>query len=268
MPVVKVFMESLTFHNLNKPYLDGFAGMANYKKILFNDQLFWKSLGVSFKWVVLQVSLQFVCGLSLALLLNRKFLFRGAIRGLAFLPWAVSGVLTAVIWSMIFNEHMGILNDILIRVGLLDKPRAWLAGANSAFYSTAVAELWRGIPFFAIMLLASLQTIPNELYEASKVDGAGKIKTFFYITIPYIKETIILSTLLRAIWEFKMVDVIYNLTGGGPVNKTTTLMMYIVDKAIGSSDFGYGSALAVITFFILMIFTIVYLKLSKFGKEN
>lgn len=267
-PVTKVFFESFTFHNLNKPYLDGFAGLANYKQIFFGDKIFWNSLGISFKWVIIQVVTQFVCGFALALLLNQKFAFRGLFRGLSFVPWAVSGVLTAVVWSMIFNEHMGILNDLLMRIGILDKPIAWLAGIHSAFYATAVAELWRGIPFFAIMLLAALQTIPGELYEAAKVDGASKVKTFLYVTIPYIKETIVLSTLLRTVWEFKMVDVIYNLTGGGPANKTTTLMMYMVDKAIASNDFGYGSALAVIAFFILMVFAIIYLKLSGFGKEE
>lgn len=268
IPVVKVFGESLTYHNLNKPYLDGFAGLNNFKTIFMDDRLFWKSLWISFRWVIIQVPLQLIFGLALAMLLNTEFKGRGFFRAMAFVPWAVSGVLTAVVWSMIFNEHMGVLNDLLMRMGLIKEPIAWLAGVKSAFYSTVVAELWRGIPFFSIMLLAALQTIPGELYEAATVDGANKVKSFMFITIPYIKETIILSTLLRAVWEFKMVDVIYNLTGGGPANKTTTLMMYMVDKAIASSDFGYGSALAVITFFILMIFAAVYLKATGFGKEE
>lgn len=268
MPVIRVFFESMTSHNLNKPYLDGFIGFGNFKTILFQDKLFWKSLGISFKWVAVQVPAQLIVGMALAIILNQRFRFRGLFRATAFVPWAVSGVLTAVVWSMIFNEHMGVLNDILMRIGILDAPRAWVASAKMGFISTAIAELWRGIPFFAIMLLAALQTIPGEVYEAAKVDGSNAIQTFAYITIPYIKETIILSTLLRTVWEFKMVDVIYNLTGGGPANKTTTLMMYMVDKAIKAGDFGYGSALAVITFIILMVFAAFYLKLSGFGKED
>lgn len=267
-PVLRVFYESLTAHNLNKPYLDGFIGLENFKNIFFHDKLFWKSLWISLKWVAIQVPAQLVCGMILATLLNQKFRFRGLFRVTAFIPWAVSGVLTAVVWSMIFNEHMGVLNDLLIRIGLITKPMAWVASAKLGFASTVIAELWRGIPFFAIMLLAALQTIPGEIYEAAKVDGSNKIQTFMYITIPYIKDTIILSTLLRTVWEFKMVDVIYNLTGGGPANKTTTLMMYMVNKALKSGEFGYGSALAVVIFIILGLFAAFYLKISGFGKEE
>src|SRR5919205_1092217 len=117
--------------------------------------------------------------------------------------------------------------------------KAWLADSTTAFISVVIAELWRGIPFFAITLLASLQSIPEELYEAAKVDGASRVKSFLYVTLPSLKNTIILTTLLRVVWEFNNVDLLFNLTGGGPANSTTTLSMYIAKLAVKGSNFGY-----------------------------
>ena len=159
-------------------------------------------------------------------------------RALAFVPWAISGVLASVMWSLMYNEHMGVFNDLLMKFGIISEPKAFLAGTTSAFISVVIAELWRGIPFFAITLLASLQSIPEELYEAADVDGAGRWKKFVSITLPHLKNTIVLTTLLRVVWEFNNVDLIYNLTGGGPANSTTTLTMYIVNLAVHGSDFG------------------------------
>src|SRR5699024_177830 len=129
-------------------------------------------------------------------------------------------------------EHMGVFNDILMKIGIINGPKSFLASTTGGFIAVVIAELWRGIPFFAITLLASLQSIPEELYEAADVDGAGKIKQFGYITLPHLKNTIVLTTLLRIVWEFNNVDLIFNLTGGGPANSTTTLSMYIANMAV------------------------------------
>jgi len=187
---------------------------------------------------------------------------------LVFSPWAISGVLTALMWSMMYNQHMGVINDLLLKFGLIKSNIAWLGGVNTAFWAVVIAELWRGIPFFAITLLAALQTIPGELYESCSVDGGGKWVAFKKITLPYLKETIVLSSLLRVVWEFNNVNTIYAMTGGGPANLTTTLSMYIANEAIHSNNFGYGSALMVIGFLILLIFAEIYLKASRFGKEE
>src|SRR5690606_8187664 len=183
-------------------------------------------------WVVTEVGLQLVFGLILALLLNQTFKFRGMIRAVAFIPWAISGVQASVIWSLMYNEHMGVLNDILMRLGIVDSPQAFLASTSTAFGAVVIAELWRGIPFFAITLLAGLQSIPQELYEAARVDGASRWKSFLFVTLPQLKNTIILTTLLRVVWEFNNVDLIFNLTGGGPAHSTTTLTMYIAELAV------------------------------------
>jgi len=266
-PVGTVFYYSLHNFYLNRAWANGFIGLDNFKQI-FQDSLFYSSLAVTAKWVFWEVSLQLIIGLAIALLLNRSFKCRGLVRALVFSPWAISGVLTALMWSMMYNQHMGVINDLLLKFGLIKSNIAWLGGVNTAFWAVVIAELWRGIPFFAITLLAALQTIPGELYESCSVDGGGKWVAFKKITLPYLKETIVLSSLLRVVWEFNNVNTIYAMTGGGPANLTTTLSMYIANEAIHSNNFGYGSALMVIGFLILLIFAAIYLKASRFGKEE
>ncbi|MBD8025496.1 sugar ABC transporter permease [Ureibacillus sp. Re31] len=266
-PIGTVFYYSLQNYDVSAPYYNSFAGLDNFIKIFTADEMFIPSLINSLKWVVSEVGLQLVFGMILALLLNQTFKFRGLARAAAFIPWAISGVLASVMWSMMFNEHMGVINDMLMKLGIINEPMAFLASTSTAFGAVVIAELWRGIPFFAITLLASLQSIPNELYEAARVDGASRWKSFIYVTLPQLKNTIILTTLLRVVWEFNNVDLLFNLTGGGPAHSTTTLTMYIADLAVHGSNFGYGSALTVVSFGILLIFAILYLRLSRYEKE-
>jgi multiple sugar transport system permease protein len=141
-----------------------------------------------------------------------------------------------------------------------------VANPKLAFGAVVVAELWRGIPFFAISLLAAMQNIGAELYESCDIDGGGRIAKFRYIVFPFLKDTIVLTTLLRFVWEFNAVDMLRNLTGGGPMGLTTTLSLYLADTAIKTQNFGYGSAIGTITFFLMLIFAVFYIKLSRYGK--
>ena len=266
-PIATVFYYSVQHYDVSAPYYNGFAGFENFVNIFTKDKMFIPSLVNSLKWVVSEVGLQLVFGMITALLLNQTFKCRGIVRAVAFIPWAISGVLASTMWSLMFNEHMGVLNDLLMKWGIVDEPQAFLASTSTAFTAVIIAELWRGIPFFAITLLASLQSIPVELYEAARVDGASRWKSFIFVTLPQLKNTIILTTLLRVVWEFNNVDLLFNLTGGGPAHSTTTLTMYIADLAVHGSNFGYGSALTVVSFGILLIFAILYLKLSRYEKE-
>jgi ABC-type sugar transport systems, permease components len=266
-PLGKVFYLSFHKYNPARPFLNGFVGIQNFIDILSSVE-FFNALKVSISWVVSGVGLQLVFGMIVALVLNQNFKGRGVARTITFVPWAMSGVLTSVLWGLIFNEHIGLLNDVLNRTGLISGNKAWLANTGLVLGSVVVAELWRGIPFFAISLLASMQSIPTDVYEAARVDGSNRVKTFLYITLPMLKETIILTTLLRAVWEFNSVDLIISLTGGGPIGRTTTLSILIANQAMGTNNYGYGSALSVVSFIILTIFAMVYLKASKFGKED
>lgn len=267
-PMLNVFYYSLQNYNPSKPFYNGFAGFDNFVNIFTADPLFWESLQISLKWVVLEVVLQLLFGLLIALVLNRAFRFRSLFRTAAIIPWAISGVLTATMWSMLYSEHSGLLNDILTRLHLIHSPIAWLGDTEWVFFSIVTAELWRGIPFFTITMLAALQTIPQELYESCTVDGGGRWKGFLHITMPFLKNSIILSTLLRAVWEFNNVDMIFAMTAGGPANHTMTMTMYVANQAIVAQNFGYGSALTVVAFLILMLFAVGYLKISGFGKED
>jgi multiple sugar transport system permease protein len=261
-PIGKVFSLSVQHYSFAKMYANGFAGLEHFQHIFTEDRIFFGSLWVTVKWVFSEVALQLVFGLAAALLLNRTFRGRGIARALVLIPWAVSGVLTTMLWSLMFNQHIGLINHLLIQLGILKEEIAWLANTNTVFGSVVVAELWRGIPFFAITLLASLQSIPKDVYESCEVDGCTPMKKLFYITLPYLKESIIFSTLLRAIWEFNSIDMIFTMTNGGPMDMTTTLPIYMFKTAILEGNYGYGSALGVITFMLLLIFSIFYLRLS------
>jgi multiple sugar transport system permease protein len=266
-PLGKVFYLALQNYNPTMPFANGFCGLDNFRKI-FSAGEFYQSLVVSAKWVVAEVFLQLVFGMVIALLLNQRFKMRGLFRAVIFIPWAMSGVLTAVLFGLIFNQSYGVLNDLLTKMGLIQQNIAWLANVRVVLGSVIVAELWRGVPFFAISLLAAMQGFPQDIYEAARVDGCNKIRTFHYITLPLLKDTIILTTLLRTIWEFNSVDLIYTLTGGGPVGKTTTLSILIANQALTTNNYGYGSAMSVISFFLLTIIAAIYIKATGFGKES
>lgn len=266
-PISRVFYLSLQNYDLTQSWKDGFAGMGNFIK-LFRDPKFYSSMVITFKWVLTQVVGQLILGTVVALLLNQKFKGRGAARAISLVPWAVSGVLVTMLWTLMYDQSSGLINDILMKTGLIDKKIAWLADSRTFFGAVNIAELWRGVPFFAINILAALQSIPGDVYESSAMDGCGPVKNFIYITLPYLKESIIFATLLRGIWEFNSIDMIFTMTNGGPMDKTTTLPIYMMKTAIIKGNYGYGSAIGVIAFLILLVFALFYIKISGFGGEE
>ena len=265
-PMGSVLYYSLQNYNVTKPWDNGFAGLGNFRQ-MFHDHLFWSSLGFSGKWVAANIVLQFLLGLGLALLVNETFIGRAFARALVFSPWAVSGVLTTSIWVLLYNPTTGITR-YFADMGIGQHGSSLLADPHSVFGAAVLTEVWRGVPFFAILILADLQSIPKDLYEAASVDGATRMSRFWHITLPHLKDAIILSTLLRAVWEFNNVDLLYTLTGGGPANQTTTLPLYVAQKATIAHEFGYGSALTMAAFCILLFCSILYLRLSKFGSRD
>ena len=265
-PIGSVAYYSLRHDVISQPWDNGWAGLGNFTAMI-HDPVFTRSLVFTVQWVVAEVGLQLVLGLGLALILNETFIGRGLSRALIFSPWAVSGVLTTGIWILLYNPATGVFR-YLADIGIGSQGTAVLASPHTVFPAVVTAELWRGVPFFAIILLAALQSIPVELYEAASVDGADRWRRFLHISLPHLRDAIVLATLLRAVWEFNNVDLLYTLTGGGPANETTTLPLYVAQKAVDSHDFGYGAALTMAGFVILLFFSIIYLRLSRFGTDS
>lgn len=265
-PIGSVAYYSFRHDTITQPWDNGWAGLGNFTAML-HDQVFWHSLVFTAQWVAAEVGLQLLVGLGLAVVLNETFIGRGVARALVFSPWAVSGVLTTGIWILLYNPATGVFR-YLAGVGIGGQGTAVLASPHTVFPAVVTAELWRGVPFFAIILLAALQSIPGDLYEAAAVDGAGRWRRFVHISLPHLRNAIVLATLLRAVWEFNNVDLLYTLTGGGPANETTTLPLYVAQQAVDSHDFGYGSALTMAGFVILLFFSILYLRLSGFGTDS
>jgi multiple sugar transport system permease protein len=260
LPVVNAISMSFQSYDLRRPFDIGFNGLGNYKEVI-SDPLFWSAIKYTLIWVIGGVGLQFIFGFILALLLNQKFKGRGIVRAVSLIPWATPGILIGLMWKWIYDGNYGVLNDLLLKLNFIDNPIPFLSQTSTAFPSVITTIIWQGIPFFAIMLLAGLQGISQEMYEAADIDGASSIQKLFRITIPALKNTILTTLLLRIIWVSNSVDIIYSMTGGGPSYSTQTLSVYIFNKA-NVLNLGYASAMAIILMLLLAFVAIPYIKKS------
>jgi multiple sugar transport system permease protein len=265
-PILKAVHMSLYNHVLIRPQDYRFIGLGNYVRMV-QDPTFWLTLKNSFVWVFGSVSLQFLFGFLMALLLNGQFKGRAVFRTINLLPWIIPGVVVALIWEYIYQPNYGPLNDLLRRVGWMRTPVAWLSDPGLAMPAVVLTNIWRGIPFFAIMILAGLQAIPDEVYEAATVDGAGIIQRFWSVTLPMLRPIIVVATATRIIWTFNYADLIFVMTSGGPANATQITSTYTLLQAYSDLDFGYAATLSVILLVIMLVFTALYLKLTK-GVES
>lgn len=265
-PMGNTLYLSLREHVLTNLKSARFIGLENFRE-LFADPIFIKAAWNSLVWTICNVVLQAFFGLLVALLLNQSFRLRGLVRALLFTPWAVGGMLVALIWGFLLSESIGPVSDLLLRLGITETRMSWFSSGTAALWAVILANTWRGIPFFAINILSSLQTIPQELYESADVDGAGALRKFFRITLPLIKDTFLLTTLLRTIWTLNMVDLTYGMTRGGPNFATLTIPLYIMITFNDTLNAGYASSMSVILILALLLFSGIYLKLGKYGKE-
>ena len=266
VPIVEAVSMSFQSYNLAKPKKIGFIGLANYAK-LFSDALFWSSLLRTVIWVACAVGFQFLFGFIMAELLNQYFRGRGVVRAVSLVPWVTPGVLIALMWRWLFDGNYGVINDLLMRIGIIHEKVAWLSRMDTALPAAIITIVWQGIPFFALMLLAGLQGIPGELYEAADIDGASGIQKLFYVTIPSLKNTIAVTTMLRIIWVANSVDVIWNMTEGGPAYASQTLSVYVYKEA-NTLNMGYASAMAIMLMLVLLIVAIPYLRTTFRGQEG
>src|ERR1700686_4788879 len=266
-PVVLAIKMSLYADILYKPQDYRFIGLGNYVRLV-HDPVFWLTLWNSVVWVFGSVILQFVFGFAAALLLQQAFRGRALVRTLTLLPWIIPGVVVGLIWEWLYQPNYGVINDLLIKAGWLHDRVAWLSSPGLAMAAVVVTNVWRGIPFFTIMLLAGLQAIPGELYEAAHVDGAGVLARFRHITLPLLRPIIVVATATRIIWTFNYADLIFVMTSGGPANATQITSTYTLLQAYANLDFGYAAALSVVLLLVMLAFTWAYLRLTRGVEET
>ena len=236
-----------------------FVGFRNYIRVL-TDEKFYNTLILTFKWAVLTIVIKIVIGFIMALLLNAELYFKKALRFLVLIPWAIPQVVVAILWTWILDGQYGYLNYYLQKFGFVEEVIRWLSDPNLALISTSIVDAWIGIPLITMIFLSGLSSIPDSLYEAAKVDGANIFQRFRYITLKAMKKVFLIALTLTTIWTFNSFNVIYVLTGGGPMDATETMMIKIYHEAFGKYNLGMSSTLSIIVFIILIILSILYWK--------
>lgn len=252
---------------LNRPDLGtGFVALKHYAALL-KDPIFWLSLKNTALWVTGAALGELLLGLVAALVLNRRLPLFRLFGVLILLPWFLPNVVAGHMWALMLDPRLGVINDLLVKLGILAQYKAWFADPTTALAAAMTVEIWHGFPFFALLLLAGLKGIPNDLYEAAACDGAGAIRQFLHITLPMLKMIIVATVVLRVISLVNSPDILLILTGGGPGRSTQVLSLYAFQKANREFNFGYASALSVVMFLLLMIFSYLYVRLSNVMKE-
>jgi len=250
-----LFQISLKFENAPRP----FVGLDNYRALLSDDSWF-NALRVTGLVTLASVAAELVLGMIIALLINRSFRGRGIVRASVLVPWALTTVVAAKMWAWIYDGRYGVANDLLMRLHLIDQPIIFLVKPEVTIWAMIGAEIWKTTPFMALLLLAGLQLIPNELYEATALDGASRWQAFWRVTLPLMKPTILVALLFRTIDAVRMFDLPRVLTNGGPGKSTETVVLYTYNTFFTSLNFGYGSTLAVATFLIVVFVSFIYIK--------
>lgn len=265
-PTIYGFVISFREMRLTRPGLDGWVGLGHYAHML-SDRVFWLALKNTVVWVTGAIAIELVLGFVTAIALNRDLPGTKIFGVLVLLPYFLPNVVAGHMWALLLDPRLGVLNDILVRIGVLSTYKAWFSDPNTALAATILVEAWHGFPFFALLFLAGLKSIPEDLYKAAAVDGAGAIIRFRLITVPMLKTVIAAAVILRVISLVNYPDLLLILTGGGPGNATEVLSLYSFQTAYKAFDFGYAGALSVIMFLVLMIFAAVYIRVSRVTED-
>ena len=256
----------LSLFQIATPTLTGrWLGLGNYAILLGSGQ-FWRALWVNLVWTAGTLTLQIVFGVGAALLLHQSFWFRSLARSLILFPYFISTVVAVLVWRWLFNDLYGVLNHVLRTAGILQMPIDWLGQMPNAMVSLVLVGAWKYFPFVVIAVLARLQTIPESLYEAASLDGAGWWGRFWDVTLPQLRGVLVIVVLLRAIWDFKEFDLIFLLTGGGPLDYTQTLPLLVYQEAFAQQDMGRASAVAVLMMLVMLVFMALYFR--SYGREE
>jgi ABC-type sugar transport system permease subunit len=258
-PLGWTIWESMHQHDLRMPWLGRpFVGLANYATVA-RDARFWDAMGHTAFFAVVSIALELALGLALALAMNRAFRGRGAVRAALILPWAIPTVVAALLARFMFESPWGVVDVLLTRAGLAGEPVVWLAGSHIAWVPLILADVWKTTPFVALLLLAGLQNIDRELYEAASIDGASAWWQLRRITLPLLRPAIAVALIFRTLDAFRVFDLVYVLTGGGPGTSTEPIALYTFNTLLQNLEFGYGAALSVVVFAATFALALLYI---------
>jgi multiple sugar transport system permease protein len=272
-PTVLIFCAVIVYPLISAIYLSLFqiftptlagewVGLGNYAAI-FGSGVFWPALWTTLVWTVGTLALQIVFGVGMALVLHQNIWFRSLARSLILFPYFISTVVAVLVWKWVMNDLYGILNHVLIVAGVTNVPLDFLGSMPNAMVSVILVGAWKYFPFVVIAVLARLQTIPEPLYEAARIDGAGPVARFLDVTLPQLREVLVVIVLLRAIWDFKEFDLIWLMTGGGPLQSTETLPLVVYREAFALNQMGMAAAWAVAMMAVLLVFMVVYVRQTR-----
>lgn len=262
VPIIITVSYSFQYKVLTDPLDTHFVGLENYATLL-SSKLFWEVLFNTVVFAVLSMVIELVIGFIGAMLMNSAKKFVGVIRTAVLIPWAIPGIIIAYMFSFMFNDQLGVVNQLLQTMHLIDAPVSWLTNGSTAMLAVVLADAWKQFPYISLMIFAGLQTIPKDVYEAAQIDGAGKVATFFRITLPNLKGILLIVLLFRTMGAIRIFDIIFGITGGGPANSTATLLFQAYKYLFGDMNFGLGSALSTIITIMILICSFVYIKVLK-----
>jgi ABC-type sugar transport system permease subunit len=261
-PLVRTLYTS--FFDVDSPFPGRypFVGLANYGRAL-GDPQFWGAIRRTAYFTVVSTWFELILGIFLALLLNVPFRGRAVLRSIVILPWALPTIVNGLMWRWIFNPEYGALNALLTQLHVIDHYRSWLGSPFLALNMVIAADVWKTTPLAAFLILAGLQTIPGDLYEAARVDGASAVRGFLHITLPLLVPSILVILVVRTIEAFKVFDIIYIMTRGGPANGTQSIAYYAYIQAFSNQSFGFGAALAYVIVLCILVFAVFYMRLLR-----
>jgi trehalose/maltose transport system permease protein len=266
VPLVHTIYYSFTNARLASPRPTEFVGFQNYQD-LFTDSVFRRAIFTTLRFTVITLVFEFALGLMIALVVNSNFKGRGPMRAAMLIPWAIPTVVSARMWAWMYNDIYGVINDLLNRrLGIIDSNIAWIAEPRYSLAAVAAVDIWKTTPFVALLLLAGLQVIPSDVYEAATVDGASKIQQFFSITLPLLKPAILVTLIFRTLDSLRVFDVFYVMFGAR--RDTQTMAVYAQQQIVSFSRTGYGSTVAVGIFLIIGIFVVAYVTTLKVEQQG
>lgn len=256
---VMISLRDVGIRDLGNPAQAPWVGLENYLKQI-QSGLFWDIIIRTSYLSAICVGGAILIGLIVALILNQDFVGRRIVRVLILIPWVLPTMVVSATWIWIYNGNYGALNGLLLQLGLIDRYRTYLGDPDLAFYAICVTKVWKEVPFVALLLLASLQAIPRELYEAARIDGAGTWGCFRRITLPLLRPALLVVTVLQTMWAIRIFDLVYAMTQGGPANRTMVIAYWTYMQAFKFHHYGEGAALAYIVTVFLILLSLIYIR--------